>query len=119
MSLTPPTPPPAPAASTTHPSKSAVVPPYPSPATRRRSAPRSWIASTSTWKHHHVDYEKLADKRNVEDSKTSRARVQATRERQVESFSQISLCLGIFPDASYDGGEPLLRAGKEYIGAER
>jgi Magnesium chelatase, subunit ChlI len=67
-----------------------------------------------------VDYEKLADKRNVEDSKTIRARVQATRERQVESFLQISLCLGIFPDASYDGeGEPLLRAGKEYIRAER
>src|SRR5438034_2952756 len=31
-----------------------------------------------------VDYEKLADKRNVEDSKTVRARVQAARERQLE-----------------------------------
>ncbi len=66
-----------------------------------------------------VDYEKLADKRNVEDSKTMHARVQATRERQVESFLQIGLCLGIFPDASDDGGEPLLRAGKEYIGEQR
>ncbi len=34
----------------------------------------------------HVDYEKLADKRNVEDSKTIRARVQAARERQLERF---------------------------------
>ena len=33
-----------------------------------------------------VDYEKLADKRNVEDSKTVRARVQAARERQLERF---------------------------------
>ena len=33
-----------------------------------------------------VDYEKLADKRNVEDSKTIRARVQAARERQLERF---------------------------------
>ena len=34
-----------------------------------------------------VDYEKLADKRNVEDSKAIRARVQAARERQLERFS--------------------------------
>jgi magnesium chelatase family protein len=34
-----------------------------------------------------VDYEKLADKRNVEDSKTIRARVQAARERQLERFA--------------------------------
>jgi magnesium chelatase family protein len=33
-----------------------------------------------------VDYEKLADKRNVEDSKAIRARVQAARERQLERF---------------------------------
>ena len=33
-----------------------------------------------------VDYEKLADKRQVEDSKTIRARVQAARERQLERF---------------------------------
>src|SRR5213080_5498237 len=33
-----------------------------------------------------ADYEKLADKRNVEDSKTIRARVQAARERQLERF---------------------------------
>jgi magnesium chelatase family protein len=33
-----------------------------------------------------VDYEKLADKRNVEDSKTIRARVQAARERQLQRF---------------------------------
>src|SRR6266487_1723004 len=33
-----------------------------------------------------VDYEKLADRRNVEDSKTIRARVQAARERQLERF---------------------------------
>jgi len=33
-----------------------------------------------------VDYEKLADKRQVEDLKTIRARVQAARERQLERF---------------------------------
>ena len=33
-----------------------------------------------------VDYEKLADKQQVEDSKTIRARVQAARERQLERF---------------------------------
>ncbi len=33
-----------------------------------------------------VDYEKLADKRHIEDSKTVRARVQAARERQLERF---------------------------------
>ncbi len=33
-----------------------------------------------------VDYEKLADKRQMEDSKTIRARVQAARERQLERF---------------------------------
>jgi magnesium chelatase family protein len=33
-----------------------------------------------------VDYEKLADKRDVEDSKTIRARVQAAREHQTERF---------------------------------
>jgi hypothetical protein len=38
-----------------------------------------------------VDYEKLADKRNVEDSKTIRAQVQATRERQLERFTGTKL----------------------------
>jgi hypothetical protein len=38
-----------------------------------------------------VDYEKLADKRNVEDSKTVRARVQAARERQLERFNGTKL----------------------------
>src|SRR6266581_4310431 len=33
-----------------------------------------------------VDYEKLSDKRQVEDSKTIRARMQAARERQLERF---------------------------------
>ena len=66
-----------------------------------------------------IDYENLADKRQVEDSKTVRARVQAARERQVESPLQIGLCLRIFPGASYDGSEPLLRAGKEYIHKSR
>ena len=33
-----------------------------------------------------VDYEKLADKRKVEDSATIRARVQAARERQLQRF---------------------------------
>ena len=59
-----------------------------------------------------VDYKKLADKRNVEVSKTIRARVQATRERQVESSLQISLCLGIFPDASDDGVSHFSELGK-------
>jgi magnesium chelatase family protein len=34
-----------------------------------------------------VDYEKLADKRNVEDSATVRQRVQAARERQLQRFN--------------------------------
>jgi magnesium chelatase family protein len=38
-----------------------------------------------------VDYEKLADKRNVEDSKTIRARVQTARERQLERFKDTKL----------------------------
>jgi hypothetical protein len=38
-----------------------------------------------------VDYEKLADKRNVEDSKTIRARVQAARERQLERFKGMKI----------------------------
>src|SRR5258707_6438347 len=38
-----------------------------------------------------VDYEKLADKRQVEGSKTVRARVQAARERQLERFKGTKL----------------------------
>src|SRR5579864_5390849 len=38
-----------------------------------------------------VDYEKLADKRQVENSKTVRARVQAARERQLERFKGTKL----------------------------
>ena len=38
-----------------------------------------------------VDYEKLADKRNVENSQTVRARVQAARERQLQRFSGTKL----------------------------
>ena len=38
-----------------------------------------------------VDYEKLADKRQVEDSRTIRARVQAARERQLERFKGTKL----------------------------
>ena len=38
-----------------------------------------------------VDYEKLADKRHVEDSKTIRARVQAAREHQLERFQDTKL----------------------------
>jgi magnesium chelatase family protein len=34
-----------------------------------------------------IDYQKLADKRNVEDSKTIRTRVQAARESQLERFN--------------------------------
>ena len=38
-----------------------------------------------------VDYEKLADKRNVEDSKTIRARVQAARDCHLECFAGTKL----------------------------
>jgi magnesium chelatase family protein len=38
-----------------------------------------------------VDYVKLADKRNVEDSKIIRARVQEARERQLERFKRTKL----------------------------
>lgn len=39
----------------------------------------------------HVDYEKLADKRNVENSATIRARVQAARERQLQRLAGTKL----------------------------
>src|SRR5229473_2521819 len=38
-----------------------------------------------------VDYEKLADKRNVENSETVRKRVQAARERQLQRFKGTKL----------------------------
>jgi magnesium chelatase family protein len=38
-----------------------------------------------------VDYEKLADKRNVENSQTIRSRVQAARERQLQRFAGTKL----------------------------
>jgi magnesium chelatase family protein len=38
-----------------------------------------------------IDKEELADKRNVEDSKTIRARMQAARERQLERFKGMKL----------------------------
>jgi len=38
-----------------------------------------------------VDYEKLADKRNVENSETVRKRVQAARERQLRRFKGTKL----------------------------
>src|SRR5207245_2670474 len=38
-----------------------------------------------------VDYEKLADKRNVENSATVRTRVQAARERQLQRFNSTRL----------------------------
>src|SRR5260370_13487605 len=38
-----------------------------------------------------VDYEKLADKRQVENSKTIRGRVQAARERQLDRFQGTKL----------------------------
>ena len=38
-----------------------------------------------------VDYEKLADKRKVEDSATIRARAQAARERQLQRFTGTKL----------------------------
>ena len=38
-----------------------------------------------------VDYEKLTDKRQVENSETARKRVQAARERQLERFKGTKL----------------------------
>ena len=38
-----------------------------------------------------MDYEKLADKRNVENSETVRKRVQAARERQLQRFKGTKL----------------------------
>jgi magnesium chelatase family protein len=69
-----------------------------------------------------VDYEKLADKRQVEDSRTIRARVQAARERQLERFKGTKLkCNAEMgptevrefcqTDAS---GEKLLKAARAY-----
>src|SRR5258708_6594825 len=70
-----------------------------------------------------VDYEKLADKRQVEDSKTVRARVQAARERQLERFKGTKLTCNAEmgptevrefcqPDAS---GEKLLKAAVQQL----
>jgi magnesium chelatase family protein len=72
-----------------------------------------------------VDYEKLADKRQVEDSKTIRARVQAARERQLERFKGTKLtfnaeigptevrefCQGVSPGV--EAGEDDCRSGWE------
>jgi WD40 repeat protein len=44
-----------------------------------------------------VDYEKLADKHNVEDSKTNRARVKAAREWQLERFKGTK-CIKFTPE---------------------
>ena len=70
-----------------------------------------------------VDYEKLADKRQVENSKTIRARVQAARERQLERFQGTKLTCNAEmgpaevrefcqPDAS---GEKLLKAAVQQL----
>ncbi len=47
-------------------------------------------------------FEKLADKRNIEDSKTIRARVQAARERQLERFAGTKLARTIADLAGSD-----------------
>ncbi len=47
--------------------------------------------------HLRVDYEKLADKHNVEDSKTNRARVMAAREWQLERFKGTK-CIKFTPE---------------------
>src|SRR5258706_15829188 len=69
-----------------------------------------------------VDYEKLADKRQMEDSKTIRARVQAARERQLERFKGTKMTcnaemgpteVGEFCKTDAAGGKPLKGAVRQ------
>ena len=57
-----------------------------------------------------VDYEKLADKRNVENSETIRKRVQAARERQLQRFKGTKLTcnveMGLSEVREFCGVEP-------------
>jgi magnesium chelatase family protein len=57
-----------------------------------------------------VDYEKLADKRKVEDSKTIGARVQAARERQLERFQGTKMTCNAEMGPTVASGEKLLKA---------
>src|SRR2546425_2592353 len=70
-----------------------------------------------------VDYEKLADKRNVENSETIRQRVQAARERQLQRLkgtkltcnaemgpAEVRECCGVEPSA-----EKLLKAAMQQL----
>src|SRR2546425_10709532 len=72
---------------------------------------------------HRVDYEKLADKRQIENSATIRTRVQAARERQLQRFTGTKLTCNAEmgpaevrdfcqPDAS---GEKLLKAAVQQL----
>jgi magnesium chelatase family protein len=70
-----------------------------------------------------VDYEKLADKRQVENSATIRARVQAARERQLQRFTGTKLTCNaeMGPSEVRDfcqvdpGGEKLLKAAMQQL----
>ncbi len=57
-----------------------------------------------------MDYEKLADKRNVESSETIRRRVQAARERQLQRFKGTKLTCNVEPSA-----EKLLKAAMQQL----
>ena len=63
----------------------------------------------------HDDYEKLADKRNVEDSKTIRARVQAARERQLERFKGTKMTCNAEMGPTDASGEKLLKAAVQQL----
>jgi magnesium chelatase family protein len=62
-----------------------------------------------------VDYEKMADKRNVEDSKTIRARVQAARERQLERFKGKKMTCNAEVGPTDASGEKLLKAAVQQL----
>ncbi len=70
-----------------------------------------------------VDYEKLADKRNVESSQTVRARVQAARERQLQRFRGTKLTCNaeMGPSEVHEfcqtdaSGEKLLKAAMQQL----
>ena len=82
---------PCPVASAMILSKRAVVRRGPSPATTRRSAGLSWDRIDIHIELLNIHYDKLAAKRNMEDLRLIRARVQVVRERQLERFQGTKL----------------------------
>ncbi len=80
-----------PVASTAPPSKNAAAPPPPIARYQKRISGPFLDRIDIHVEVPRVDYEKLADKRQVENSATIRKRVQAARERQLQRFTGTKL----------------------------